>query len=196
MITVRAAAVLIAGTLLVTACGTMAPGEAAAPMRDDAPPAAAPASTPPSTPAASDAPAATAAVPSALDFSATTLKGQRFDGASLAGKPVVFWFWAPWCPKCRSEAPAVKAAAATYDQVAFVGVAGLDTEAAMREFVQGTGTGEVTHLADAKGAVWTKLGVSEQSTFVFMKPDGSTTKATGPLSQGDLDGHVQRLLGR
>ncbi|MEV4065299.1 redoxin domain-containing protein [Nonomuraea dietziae] len=196
MITVRAAAVLIAGTLLVTACGTMAPGEAAAPMRDDAPSAAAPASTPPSTPAASDDPAATAAVPSALDFSATTLKGQRFDGASLAGKPVVFWFWAPWCPKCRSEAPAVKAAAATYDQVAFVGVAGLDTEAAMREFVQRTGTGEVTHLADAKGAVWTKLGVSEQSTFVFMKPDGSTTKATGPLSQGDLDGHVQRLLGR
>ncbi|MEU4547479.1 redoxin domain-containing protein [Nonomuraea dietziae] len=196
MITVRAAAVLTATALLVTACGAMAPGDAAAPMRDDAPPSAASASTSPSTPAASDAPVATAAVPSALDFSATTLKGQRFDGASLAGKPVVFWFWAPWCPKCRSEAPAVKSAAATYDQVAFVGVAGLDTEAAMREFVQRTGTGDVTHLADAKGAVWTRLGVSEQSTFVFMKPDGSTTKATGPLSQGDLDGHVQRLLGR
>ncbi|MFB9525945.1 redoxin domain-containing protein [Nonomuraea roseola] len=94
----------------------------------------------------------------------------------MAGKPVVFWFWVPWCPRCRSEAPAVKAAAATYDHVAFVGVAGLDTEAALREFVQRTGTGDVTHLADAKGAVWTRLGVSEQ-------PDGSTTKATGPSAR-------------
>jgi thiol-disulfide isomerase/thioredoxin len=135
-------------------------------------------------------------VPAALAFSATTLSGEAFQGASLAGKPVVFWFWAPWCPKCRSEAPAVKAAAAKFGDVAFVGVAGLDTEAAMKEFVQQTGTGDIVHLSDAKGAVWTKLGVSEQSTFVFMKPDGSTEKTSGPLSQDRLDGHVRQLLGQ
>jgi thiol-disulfide isomerase/thioredoxin len=123
-----------------------------------------------------------------------TLDGASFDGRSLASKPVVFWFWAPWCPKCLSEAPAVKAAAAKHKDVAFVGVAGLDTEAAMKEFVQRTGTGNIVQLSDDKGVVWTKLGVSAQSTFVFMKPDGSTEKASGPLGENSLTEHVQKLL--
>lgn len=130
----------------------------------------------------------------ALRFTVTTLDGKKFDGASLAGKPVVFWFWAPWCPKCQAEAPAVKAAAGKYRDVAFVGVAGLDTEPEMKEFVQRTKTGSLTHLSDEKGAVWTKLGVTQQSTFVFMRPDGSTSKASGPLGAETLNGHVAKLL--
>ncbi|MEV0233355.1 redoxin domain-containing protein [Nonomuraea sp. NPDC050786] len=146
--------------------------------------------------ASQEAAAGKAPVPAALRFSARTLDGADFQGASLAGRPVVFWFWAPWCPKCLSEAPAVKAVAGKYGEVAFVGVAGLDTEAAMKEFVQRTGTGNLVHLSDAKGVAWTKLGVSQQSTFVFMKPDGSTEKASGPLSQDKLDEHLRELLGR
>ncbi|GAA0405266.1 hypothetical protein Acor_23060 [Acrocarpospora corrugata] len=194
MITARAAAALTSLALLACACGSAGGDQAANPVRSDAPPSAVVTPTP-ATPAASAAPA-TPAVPAALAFSAATLNGDPFQGASLAGKPVVFWFWAPWCPKCHSEAPAVKAAAATFGEVAFVGVAGLDTAAAMKEFVQRTGTGDIVHLADANGAVWTKLGVSEQSTFVFMKPDGTTTRASGPLDQDALDGHVRQLLGR
>ena len=41
----------------------------------------------------------TAAAPSSattLDFNATTVSGDPFDGASLDGKPTVLWFWAPW----------------------------------------------------------------------------------------------------
>ncbi|GAA3794321.1 hypothetical protein GCM10022226_12090 [Sphaerisporangium flaviroseum] len=192
-------------TALVTvACGA-GWDEAANPVRSDAPlsapvssaPASSSTSVPSSAvPSSSAGPAGKAAVPAALKFSARTLDGQDFRGESLAGRPVVFWFWAPWCPKCRSEAPAVKAAAARYGDVAFVGVAGLDTEAAMKEFVQRTGTGGIVQLSDEKGAVWTKLGVSEQSTFVFMRPDGSTTKASGPLGQDTLDGHVRELLAR
>ncbi|WP_281191331.1 hypothetical protein [Nonomuraea maritima] len=40
------------------------------------------------------------------------------------------------------------------------------------------------------------LGVSEQSTFVFMKPDGSMEKASGPLSRETLNEHLRTLLGR
>ncbi|MEU8246725.1 redoxin domain-containing protein [Nonomuraea sp. NPDC048916] len=194
MITLRAVGVVASVVLLVTACGG-AGREEANPAFDDPPPSATVTSAPAS-PAASADRATTAAVPAALAFSARTLDGRSFQGASLAGKPVVFWFWAPWCPKCRSEAPAVKAAAARFGDVAFVGVAGLDTEAAMKEFVERTGTGGIPQLADTNGAVWTGLGVSEQSTFVFMKPDGSTMKVSGPLDQDALDGHVHRLLGR
>ncbi|MFI6742435.1 TlpA family protein disulfide reductase [Nonomuraea sp. NPDC050451] len=198
MIPVRTAAATAALALLVTGCG--GPGQDQA---SDTASASAP-SAPMASPSTSATPALTTSqetadktsVPATLKFSARTLNGATFQGTSLAGRPVAFWFWAPWCPKCLSEAPAVKTAAGKYSEVAFVGVAGLDTEAAMKEFVQRTGTGNLVHLSDVKGAVWTKLGVSEQSTFVFMKPNGSTKRASGPLSQDKLDEHLRELLGR
>ncbi|WP_170223459.1 redoxin domain-containing protein [Nonomuraea turkmeniaca] len=178
-------AAVVAAGLLTAACG--ASDEVS---RSDAPLSSTVAPTTPAPPATASS---RGSVPEALRFTATTLGGQKFDGASLAGKPVVFWFWAPWCPKCQSEAPAVKAAAGRYADVAFVGIAGLDSEAAMKDFVRRTGTGTFVQLSDEKGAVWTRLGVSQQSTFVFMKPDGSTEKASGPLDSDELDRHVAKL---
>ena len=43
-----------------------------------------------------------------------TVSGAPFDPATLTGKPVVLWFWAPWCTICRSEAPAVTKVAADF----------------------------------------------------------------------------------
>ena len=34
-------------------------------------------------------------VPEALQFTAPLVGGGKFDGAAAAGKPTVFWFWAP-----------------------------------------------------------------------------------------------------
>lgn len=176
--------------LLAAACGTAARDESGGAR-------AAVTSAPPSaSPAGPRQPAGKTPAPAALRFTAQTLDGKTFQGESLAGRPTVFWFWAPWCPKCLSDAPAVKAAAAQHADVAFVGVAGLDTEAAMKEFVRRTETGALVHLSDAAGAVWTKLGVSQQSTFVFMKPDGSTEKASGPLGRDGLEARLRTLAGR
>ncbi|MGR6918409.1 TlpA family protein disulfide reductase [[Actinomadura] parvosata] len=172
LLTARVTAAVAASAVLLAACGT-------APARPSA------------TTAGGQAPAS--AVPSASRFTAKTLDGQEFTSDTLKGKPVVLWFWAPWCPKCRSEAPHVKAAAAAYRDVTFVGVASLDSEAAMKEFVQRTGTGGITHLSDEKGAVWAAFGVASQSTFLFMRPDGTTTKATGPLDGEALNAHVEKL---
>ena len=36
------------------------------------------------------------AVPSVLEFEAPLLAGGTMQGASLAGRDVAFWFWAPW----------------------------------------------------------------------------------------------------
>ncbi|MGW5157109.1 redoxin domain-containing protein [Nonomuraea wenchangensis] len=185
-----AAAAMMTLTLLTTACGTTA--------RDEPEPAATdtsgPAATPPASLTGRNEETGKATAPAAaLRFTAQTLDGKTFQGESLAGKPVAFWFWAPWCTKCLSDAPAVKAAAAQHKDVAFVGIAGLDTEAAMKQFVQRTDTSDLVHLSDPKGAVWTKLGVSQQSTFVFMKPDGSLEKASGPLGQDGLEEHLRTL---
>jgi thiol-disulfide isomerase/thioredoxin len=44
-------------------------------------------------------------------FSARTLDGERYTNQSLAGHPVLIQFWATWCPRCRSDQPAVDAIA-------------------------------------------------------------------------------------
>jgi thiol-disulfide isomerase/thioredoxin len=49
-----------------------------------------------------------------LDFTSVTVGGETFDGRQLAGKPAVLWFWAPWCPTCRAQTPAVSRLAETY----------------------------------------------------------------------------------
>src|SRR5262249_3659175 len=65
-------------------------------------------------------------VPESLRFAGTTLDGKAFDGASMAGHPVVLWFWAPWCATCAGEAATVSDAAAKYKgSVVFLGVAGM-----------------------------------------------------------------------
>ncbi|MEV0627632.1 redoxin domain-containing protein [Nonomuraea wenchangensis] len=184
-----AAAATMTLTLLTAACGTTTRDEPEHAATDTSVSTA----TPPTSPNGRTEETGKATTPAALRFTAQTLDGKTFQGESLAGKPIAFWFWAPWCPTCLSDAPAVKAAAAQHKDVTFIGIAGLDTEAAMKEFVQRTDTSDLVHLSDTKGAVWTKLGVSQQSTFVFMKPDGSLQKASGPLGQDGLEKHLRTL---
>jgi len=50
---------------------------------------------PTSTVAASAPDAPAPEVPAALAFRAPLVGGGEFDGASYAGRPVAFWFWAP-----------------------------------------------------------------------------------------------------
>lgn len=207
MLRKRLIPLLIATAFAVTACGgdpsdggdARSAPESAPATSASAPGASAPEGTPaaPSTTPTAPAAVSSASVPDKLRFTATTLDGTRFSGTELAGKPVVFWFWAPWCPKCKSEAPGVAAVSAHYQgKVAFVGVAGLDQESAMKKFVNDTKTGGIPHLSDEKGEVWRKLGITQQSTFVFMAPDGSTTKASGPLGKDELERKTAELAAK
>ena len=47
------------------------------------------------TPAADTTGPAAVVVPEVLAFTAPLVGGGTFDGATAAGKPTVFWFWAP-----------------------------------------------------------------------------------------------------
>ena len=123
-----------------------------------------------------------------------TVDGRTFDAASLNGKPVVLWFWAPWCTICRSEAPTVSKIAAEYaGRVQFVGVAGQDTAQAMSRFVADTGTGSLTHLADTTGVVWREFGVAVQPSFAFITSDGATDIRVGGLEEAALRARVAEV---
>lgn len=118
-----------------------------------------------------------------LSFTSGTLDGSSFDGAQLAGKPAVLWFWAPWCPTCRAQAPAVSSLAAKYDdKVNIVGVGGLADVSDIRDYAQQV-DGPI-HLIDPDGAVWRHFGVTAQSTYVVLDADGHV------VAEGYLDDHV------
>lgn len=123
-----------------------------------------------------------------------TIDGGRLAPASLAGKPVVLWFWAPWCSICRGEGPTVARVAAQFTgRVRFIGVAGEDTVPAMTTFVQQTGTGALTHLADVTGVIWRDYGVSVQPAFAFITADGTADLRIGGLDEQTLRARVAEL---
>lgn len=131
----------------------------------------------------------------ALSFTASTLAGKKMDVSSLAGQPVVLWFWAPWCTICRAEAPDVaKVAAELEGQVRFLGVPGIGQEKDMRAFVQDTGTGGFDHLVDSDGSLWQRFGVVAQPAFAFVAPDGSVQVFAGALGGGALRERAQSLV--
>lgn len=156
----RAVSALLLGLLVLSACSTSGGGQGAG--------------------ASSGSASADAAI---LAFSSDTLDGSSFDGSQLAGKPAVLWFWAPWCPTCRAQAPAISRLAETYDgQVSVLGVGGLGDVDDIRDFARQV-DGPV-HLIDPEGAVWRHFGVTAQSTYVVLDADGNV------VVEGYLDDHV------
>ena len=121
-------------------------------------------------------------VPASLKFTGTTLDGKAFDGASMAGKPVVLWFWAPWCATCAGEAASVHDMADKFKgKVDVLGVAGMGPEKDMHSFVTDQDVGNVPHLSDEAGVVWKRFGITTQSLYVLIDRTGKV------VSKGFLD---------
>ncbi|WP_420715984.1 protein disulfide oxidoreductase [Mycobacterium sp. 663a-19] len=130
-----------------------------------------------------------------LQFTATTLSGAPFNGASLQGRPAVLWFWTPWCPFCNAEAPGVSQVAAANPGVAFVGVAAHSDVGQMQSFVSKYNL-NFPNLNDADGSIWARYNVPWQPAYVFYRSDGSSTFVNNPtsaMSQQELAGRVAAL---
>ncbi|MEV8596308.1 redoxin domain-containing protein [Streptomyces sp. NPDC052012] len=188
-------AVLAAAVLTIAGCGA----DDGKGSGGDSGAASSQASSPAQSPVPSDgggSGATGAEVPESLRFTASTVDGRPFDARTLAGKPTVLWFWAPWCPKCKAQAAETAKVAADYAGKAHVvGVAGLDRNAAMKEFVSRTETDGFPHLSDEKGEVWQRFRVTEQSRYVILDKDGRTVYE-GVLPGGDgLSEKVAGLVG-
>ncbi|HEV7627802.1 MAG TPA: redoxin family protein [Streptomyces sp.] len=128
--------------------------------------------------------------PASLKFAGTTVDGKPFKGDSLARKPSVLWFWAPWCGTCQGQAAQTAKLADKYKgKVNFVGVAGLDKTKPIRGFVSSQKVGNFPHLNDQAGSVWKKFGITQQSSYVMLDKNGKTVHegvATGPSELNKL----------
>lgn len=188
-------AVLAATLLTLTACGS---GDGSASAGDAGTSSSAASSPAESTAGSHDSGIGSqgAKVPEALDFTATTVDGKPFDAKTLAGRPTVLWFWAPWCPTCKGQAAeTAKVAADLQGKANVVGVAGLDKNAAMRAFVSDTGTGSFPHLSDETGEVWKRFEITQQSSYVILDRTGKTVyKGVLPGGEG-LAEKVSALTG-
>ena len=129
-----------------------------------------------------------------LRFTATTVDGQAFSGASLAGKPAVLWFWTPWCETCQEEAAGVaKAAQAHQGKVTFLGVGAEDKAPAMKDFVTRYHTGSFTNIADTNAALWQRFGITEQPGYAFISPQGTVEIVKTPMEDDELAAKVDQL---
>jgi thiol-disulfide isomerase/thioredoxin len=192
MTRLRSALIAVISTVLVlTGCG----GAGDTPARPEA--ADSGTATPPPSPPADDATTGTSTpapvVPEQLRFTARTIDGKEFSGKSLAGKPAVLWFWAPWCPNCQAEAPTIAEAAGSSGGVQFVGVAAQDEVPAMRDFVSRFDLGSFPHLADTDAAVWRRFGVTYQPAYAFISSNGDIEMETDKLGKDELLTRVRAL---
>lgn len=126
----------------------------------------------------------------------TTIDGTTtFEGATLAAGDSVVWFWTPWCTICRSEGPEVAEVAERYgSQVNIIGVPGRGELDEMVDFVDDTGTGAMTHVADLDGAIWSAFGVYGQPAFAFIDDDGSVEVFIGGLGGDALAERIDQLI--
>lgn len=181
---------LVAAVLVLVLAGCAGGSGASAPEAQE--PTAA--SATPSKPAAGEPEPAPSEVAAVLRFTGTTVGGEPFDGASLAGKPAVLWFWAPWCTTCRGQVPNVSALAEAYaGTVNVVGIAGLsDDDAGIKEFA--ADTSGIVNLSDSAGDIWRRFGIVEQSVFTVIDRNGQIV-SEGFLRDDELNDLVATLAG-
>lgn len=188
----RVLATLLLGLLLVAGCSSD-------PVTEAQDPGASAPTTPDDTedtdrPRDSDTKSETVEVPETLVFTAKTVGGETFEGASLAGRPTLLWFWAPWCPTCRSQIPQVEGLASSHQgELNVVGIGSLDSAEAIAGFADDVDG--VTHLEDTEGELWKRFGVTEQSSFVLLDADGAVAYEAGYGGSDELDARVDAVLG-
>jgi thiol-disulfide isomerase/thioredoxin len=194
MARLRGALVAVIGTVLVLAgCGEEP--QASSPAADEPVVTTTPADDAASSPAtAAEKPKKPAKpVPEQLKFTAKTVDGKNFAGKSLAGKPALLWFWAPWCSNCQAEAPTIAEAAANAKGVQFVGVAAQDQVPAMQDFVDQFELGSFPHIADTEADIWKRFGVTYQPAYAFVSSNGQIEVETDNLEDQELLDRVNAL---
>jgi peroxiredoxin len=135
------------------------------------------------------------AVTGPLAFTGKTVDGRTFNGASLAGKPTVVWFWTPWCPLCHDQVPDVREASRRFaGKVNIVGVGGLDSAGPIKKFVSEQKIGTFPNVCDESGAVWKHFQVTQQSTYVLVDAKGKIPYR-GYLDGNSLQSRLAKMSG-
>nr|WP_295377835.1 TlpA disulfide reductase family protein [Pseudoxanthomonas sp.] len=184
---------LLATTLILSACKPSTPGEAPA-----KPAATAPASGPaPATDAGNGMAIreTTAEIPT---LAVDTVDGGRFDLSAQRGKWVVVNFWATWCAPCLKEMPELSALDAMREDVQVIGLAYEDiTPADMQAFLKEHPVVYPIAVIDVMAPPADFATPRGLPTTYLISPEGKVAKAfAGPVTAGDLEALIARSPGK
>lgn len=131
-----------------------------------------------------------------LQFSAVdVVSSETVEGTSLAGKDVILWFWAPWCPTCQWESTSIREVLDLLpEDVEMIGVAGLGPQESMQDFVTDYEVGGMRHLVDADGSIWQRFGVATQPAYAFISAEGDVSVVIGSLGTAGIMDRVDALV--
>ena len=118
-------------------------------------------------------------------FVGTTLDGDRFSSADLAGKPAIVNFWASYCiPSCVDEHPVLLDLAARHgDELQMVGVLVNDTPDGARGFLARYGQVSWPSMLNADGQISIDYGVTGPPETFFVDAHGIVVaRHVGPLT--------------
>lgn len=89
------------------------------------------------------------------------------------GKPLLVWFWAPFCPTCRGEAPELDQFMADNAQrVDLVGIGTRNDLEQAEDFLADTGVSNFPLLWEDSGRSWTENSVAAQPYTILIDADG------------------------
>lgn len=89
------------------------------------------------------------------------------------GKPLLAWFWAPFCPTCRGEAPELDAFMAdNAERVDLVGIGTRDDLDYAEGFLEDTGVSNFALLWEPSGESWVDNAVASQPYMILFDADG------------------------
>ena len=87
--------------------------------------------------------------------------------------PTLLWFWAPWCPVCSEEAPAIERLAADAGaELSVVAIGGRDHAANGPDFVARHGLRTPMMLFDESMATWQAYRIVGQPGAVLLDREG------------------------
>ena len=118
-------------------------------------------------------------------FAGTTLDGDPFSSADLAGKPAIVNFWASYCiPSCVDEHPVLLDLASRHaDDLQMVGVLVSDTPDGARGFLARYGEVSWPSMLNSDGRIAIDYGVTGPPETFFVDAHGIVVaRHVGPLT--------------
>lgn len=98
-----------------------------------------------------------------------TLNGTQFSLQAWRGEPVLVYFWATWCPICKTTQGSVEAIARDYRVITISAWSGDEGEVNAYRREKGLQT---ETLVDEWGAIAKQYGIKGVPAFFFIDPDG------------------------
>lgn len=129
-----------------------------------------------------------------------TLDGKAVTLADFAGKPVIVFFWASWCPYCRNELPVLERvqAAAGKDKLRVIAV-NVEERAVFRKLHRALSEASQMMLTYDPGEVSAKAFAKPTSLpyTVVLRPDATVAATQKGWGEGSVDflvRHVNAVL--